>query len=194
MLLIYRSRSIVSKYQKQCMKVTRNTVLWVLQQVTRDENRLFAPNEQAASLHLMLNQQGWKQNRTTLCILLKHTQVLCWVSYCILVSILVQCCCSVSIPLYTSALLIMLLYTSALWVCYCILASITSAMLLLLPKECSCLIIFCWIYQQCWSSMCTNQIFQHSTEKLKKSWSTDYPLLNTPARAQIKSANTGLKS
>ena len=45
-----------------------------------------------------------------------------------------------------------------------------------------------------YTSPCTNQIFQHSTEKLKKSWSTDYPPLNTPARAQIKSSNTQLKS
>ena len=115
MLLIYRSRSIVSKYQKQCMKVTRNTALCVLQQVTRDENRLFAPNEQAACLHLMLNQLGRKQNRTTFCILLKPTQVLCMLSM-----LLYTCKCCIlllNMLLYTSARLSMLLYNSKYYKC-----------------------------------------------------------------------------
>ena len=96
------------------MKVTQNAVLWVLPSalvgITGDKE-----SKLPAWLHLMLNQQGRKQDRTTFCILLEPTQVFCMLSM-----LLYTCKCCIlllNMLLYTSARLSMLLYNSKYYKC-----------------------------------------------------------------------------
>ena len=68
--------------------------------------------------------------------------------------------CSVDYAFVYQCSVSMLLYTSKYYKCNA--ASVAKRMQL--PDY-----LLLNTHQQCWSSMCTNQIFQHSTEKLKKS-------------------------